>query len=71
MNQKLIIDAQTNPHFNQVSLLFQCLTSKIVSSMDFAQKSEAILKFWTSIHKNTDNAKNLEELRNNIKTCIR
>ena len=32
--------------------------------MDFAQKSEAILKFWTSIHKNTDNAKNLEELRN-------
>ena len=71
MNQPRISDAQTTPPFDQLSLLFQCLTSKIVSSMDFAQKSEAILKFWTSVHKNTDNAKNLEELRNNIKTCIR
>ena len=56
---------------HRLLFLFQCLTSKIDSSMDFKHKSESILEFWNSVSKLNSSVKNREHLLDEIKKCIR
>ena len=51
--------------------LFQNLTSKIASSMDFKQKSESILEFWNAVSKLNRSVTNRENLLDEVIKCIR